>query len=145
MLTPLRLLPSTMRRGALVLAFACTFGNPALAHAAAASGAPVVTGVRAGVEGALTRITIAGSAPLAYGVRRADAATLLVELPGADATHLAASYAVASPLASTVRVQCASDANGQPLARLRVALLAPVRERSYMSGSDLVLELAPTQ
>ena len=89
MLNPLRLLPSTMRRGALVLAFACTFGNPALAHAAAASGALVVTGVRAGVEGTLTRITIAGSAPLAYGVRRADAATLLVELPGADATHLA--------------------------------------------------------
>ncbi len=143
MLNPLRLLPSTLRRGALVLALACTFANPALARAAATSAAPVVTGVRVGVEGALTRIAIAGSAPLAYGVRRADAATLLVELPGADATHLSASYPVTSPLASVVRVQCASDAQGRPLARLTVALLAPVRERSYMSGSELMLELAP--
>ena len=143
MLNPLRLLPGTLRRGTLVLTLACLFANPALARAAATTAAPLVTGVHATTEGALTRISVAGSAPLAYGVRRTDAATLLIELPGADATRLAASYTVSSPLASAVRVQCASDAAGQPLARLSVALLAPVRERSYMSGSDLVLELAP--
>jgi type IV pilus assembly protein PilQ len=143
MLNPFRLLPGTLRRGALVLALACTFANPALARAAATAAAPLVTGVQTTTEGALTRISVASSAPLAYGVRRADAATLLIELPGADATRLAASYTVSSPLASAVRVQCASDAAGQPLARLSVALLAPVRERSYMSGNDLVLELAP--
>src|SRR5205823_15100911 len=140
MLNPFRTLTVMLRRGPLVLALACL-----LVACASARAASLVTGVRATTEGGVTRISVAGSVPLAYGVRHADAHTLLVELPGADATHLAASYAVSSPLASTVRVQCASDANGQPLARLTVALLAPVPERPYMSGSDLVLELAPTQ
>ena len=138
MLNPSSLLPVTLRRGALVLALACACA--AFAEARAGS---LVTGVRATTEGALTRITVAASAPLAYGVRHADARTLTVELPGADATRLAPAYAVNSPLASGVSVECASSADGLPVARLRVALLAPVRERSYLSGSELVLELAP--
>ena len=138
MLNPLRLLPVTLRRGALVLSLACIFATFTEARAAA-----LVTGVRATTEGALTRIAVAASAPLAYGVRRVDTRTLTVELPGADATHVAASYPVSSPLASGVSVECANAADGQPVARLRVALLAPVRERSYLSGSELVLELAP--
>lgn len=134
MLKTFRMLPVTLRRGALVLSLACIFVTSA--HAAA-----VVTGVRLTTEGATTRIQIAGSAPLAYGVRRADASTLMVELPGADATRLAPAYTIASPLASGVNVHCANGADGQPVARLSVALLAPVRERSYLSGSELVLEL----
>ncbi len=135
MLKTFRTLPVTLRRGTLVLALACIFVTSA--HAAS-----FVTDVRLTTEGALTRIRIAGSAPLAYGVRHADARTLMVELPGADATRLAPAYPSTSPLASGVNVQCASGAHGQPLARLSVALLAPVRERSYLSGTELVLELS---
>jgi type IV pilus assembly protein PilQ len=138
MLNPLRLVNGTLRRGALVLAFACIFATFTEARAAS-----LVTGVRATTEGAVTRITVAASAPLAYGVRRADARTLTIELPGADARGIATSYSVTSPLASGINVLCASGANGQPNASLRVALLAPVRERSYLSGSELVLELTP--
>lgn len=134
MLKTFRMLPVMLRRGALVLSLACIFVTSA--HAAS-----FVTGVRLTTEGAITRIQIAGSAPLAYGVRHADARTLMIELPGADATRLAPAYNITSPLASAVNVQCANGANGQPLARLSVALLAPVRERSYLSGSELVLEL----
>src|SRR5438105_11735811 len=138
MLNPFRTLTVTLRRGTLVLALACLFATFAEARAAS-----LVTGVRATTEGGVTRIAVAGSVPLAYGVRHADAHTLMVELPGADATHLAASYQLASPLASVVHVECANGADGQPLARLNVALLAPVRERAYLSGNELVLELAP--
>ncbi len=134
MLKTFRTLPVTLRRGALVLSLACIFVTSAQAVS-------LVTGVRTTTEGAITRIQIASSAPLAYGVRHADARTLTVELPGADATRLAPAYTVTSPLASTVNVLCANGANGQPLARLSVALRAPVRERTYFSGSELVLEL----
>src|SRR5205085_4695776 len=133
-----RTLTVMLRRGALVLALACLFLTCASARAAS-----LVTGVRATTEDGVTRIAVAGSVPLAYGVRQTDARTLLIELPGADATHLAASYQLASPLASAVHVVCANGADGQPLARLNVALLAPVRERAFLSGNDLVLELAP--
>ncbi len=147
MLNPFRKLPVMLRRGlTLGLAHACLFATCAQVLAAPAPAvAPVVTGVRATTEGALTHITVASSAPLAYGVRRADAHTLLVELPGADATQLANVYPLSSPLASTVNVQRINSTDGQPLARLRVDLLAPVRERAYMSGNELVLELAPEQ
>src|SRR5437763_10070137 len=138
MLNPFRTLTVMLRRGPLVLALACLFVTFAPARAAS-----LVTGVRSTTENGVTRIAVVSNAPLAYGVRRADARTLLIELPGADATHLAPTYQLASPLASVVSVQCANGADGQPLARLNVALLAPVRERSYMSGNELVLELAP--
>ncbi len=134
MLKTFRLLTVTLRRGALVLSLACIC--VASAHAAS-----LVTGVHTTTEGAITRIQIAGSAPLAYGVRHADARTLIVELPGADATRIAPAYSVTSPLASGLNIQCVSGADGQPLTRLSVALLAPVRERSYLHGSELVLEL----
>jgi len=137
MLNPFRTLTVMLRRGPLVLALACL-----LVTCASARAASLVTGVRATTEGGVTRISVAGSVPLAYGVRHTDAHTLLVELPGADATHLAASYQLTSPLASTVNVLCVNGADGQPFARLNVALLAPVRERAYISGNELVVELA---
>ena len=138
MLNPFRTLTVMLRRGALVLALACLFITCASARAAS-----LVTGMRATTEDGITRIAVAGSVPLAYGVRQTDARTLLVELPGADATHLAASYQLASPLASAVHVECVNSTDGEPLARLNVALLAPVRERAFLSGNELVLELAP--
>jgi type IV pilus assembly protein PilQ len=147
MLNLFRQFPAALRRGlALVLAHACLLVTFAPASAAVVAAAPAqVTAVRAVTEGAATRIQIAGNAPLAYGVRRAAARTLLVELPDADASRLPAAYKLTSPLASTVSVECASGAHGRPVARLHVALLAPVRERAYISGRDLVVELTPEQ
>jgi type IV pilus assembly protein PilQ len=110
-----------------------------------AAGARLLTGVRTSINGDATRITFAGTAPLAYGVRRVDERTLMVELPGVDATRLAASYAPASPLVAGLTVQCATDKNGAPLARLRVALRASARDRSYLDANELVLELRPTE
>jgi type IV pilus assembly protein PilQ len=110
-----------------------------------AAGARLLTGVRTSVNGDATRITFAGTAPLAYGVRRVDERTLMVELPGVDATRLAASYTPASPLVAGLTVQCATNKDGAPFARLRVALRASARDRSFLDANELVLELRPEE
>ncbi|HEV2798852.1 MAG TPA: type IV pilus secretin PilQ [Pyrinomonadaceae bacterium] len=131
-------LTAVVKRGALVLFLLCSVSTFALA-----SGARLLTGVRTAVEGDATRITFAGTAPMAYGVRRIDERTLMVELPGVDATRLAASYAPASPLVAGLTVECATDKGGAPLTRLRVALRASARDRSFLEANELVLELRP--
>jgi type IV pilus assembly protein PilQ len=110
-----------------------------------AAGARLLTGVRTSVSGDATRITFAGTSPLTYGVRRVDERTLMVELPGVDATRLAASYSPASPLVAGVTVQCATDKDGAPFARLRVSLRASARDRSFLDANELVLELRPEE
>ena len=84
---------AVIKRGALVLLFLCSLSTLSMA-----AGSRLLTGVRTSVNGDATRITFAGTAPLAYGVRRVDERTLMVELPGVVATRLAASYTPASPL-----------------------------------------------
>ena len=62
-------------RSALVLLLACTLGRSAFANGpvgAAAAKAPVATSVRAVTSGAATLITIEGTAPMPYTVRRPD-------------------------------------------------------------------------
>jgi type IV pilus assembly protein PilQ len=129
---------AVIKRGALVLFLLCS-----LSTFSTVFGARLLTGVRTSVNGDATRITFAGTRPLAYGVRRVDERTLLVELPGVDATRLAASYTPASPLVAGLTVQCATDKDGVPLARLRVALRASASDRSYLDANELVLELRP--
>ena len=88
-------------RGALVLLFACTLGRSAFANGsvgAAPAKPPVATSVRAVTSGAATLITIEGTAPMPYTVRRPESRTLVVELPGVDGSQLSNSYEVASPL-----------------------------------------------
>ncbi|MDX6271410.1 MAG: type pilus assembly protein PilQ [Acidobacteriota bacterium] len=133
-------LSAVINRGALVLFLLCSLSTFSLA-----SGSRLLTGVRTSVNGDATRITFAGTSPLAYGVRRVDERTLLVELPGVDASRLAASYAPASPLVAGLTVQCATDKDGAPFARLRVALRASARDRSFLDANELVLELRPTE
>ncbi|MDQ1560013.1 MAG: type pilus assembly protein PilQ, partial [Pyrinomonadaceae bacterium] len=133
-------LSAVINRGALVLFLLCSLSTFSLA-----SGSRLLTGVRTSVNGDATRITFAGTAPLAYGVRRVDERTLLVELPGVDASRLAASYAPASPLVAGLTVQCATDKDGAPFARLRVTLRATARDRSFLDANELVLELRPTE
>jgi type IV pilus assembly protein PilQ len=131
---------AVIKRGALVLFLLCSISTFSMA-----AGARLLTGVRTSVEGDATRIKFAGTAPLAYGVRRVDERTLMVELPGVDASRLAASYAPASPLVAGLTVQCATDKDGAPLARLRVALRASARDRSFLDANELVLELRPAE
>ncbi|HEV7905523.1 MAG TPA: type IV pilus secretin PilQ [Pyrinomonadaceae bacterium] len=131
-------LSAVIKRGALVLLLLCSIST--LTHAATSH---LLTGVRTSVEGDTTRIHFAGTAPLAYGVRRVDERTLMVELPGVDASRLAPSYAPASPLVAGLTVQCATDTAGKPLARLRVALRSSARDRSFLDANELVLELRP--
>jgi type IV pilus assembly protein PilQ len=103
---------------------------------------PVVTGVSATTSGASTLITINGTAPMAYTVLRPDARTILIELPGVDATRLSRAYTVTSPLVASVTVEQRSGS--KPVApRLRIALRVPVRDRSEMAANKLILELSP--
>ena len=131
---------AVIKRGALVLFLLCS-----LSTFSVAASSRLLTGVRTSVNGDATRITFAGTAPMAYGVRRVDERTLMVELPGVDATRLAASYAPASPLVAGLTVQCATDKEGVPSTRLRVALRASARDRSFLDANELVLELRPEE
>ncbi|MGI9106147.1 MAG: type IV pilus secretin PilQ [Pyrinomonadaceae bacterium] len=133
-------LSAIIKRGALVLCMICS-----LLTFAQAANARLLTSVRTSLNGNSTRITFAGTAPMSYGVRRMDERTLLVELPGVDATRLASSYSPASPLVAGLTVQCVTKDDGAPLTRLRVALRASVRDRSFLEANELVLELWPDQ
>jgi type IV pilus assembly protein PilQ len=133
------------RRGALVLALACALGHAAHAKGAgggAAEKPPVATSVRAVTSGTATLITIAGTAPMPYTVREPEPLLLVVELPGVDGSQLAPAYDIASPLVGGVTVR-RELRQGTPVASINVALRAPVRERSRLEGSQLILELLP--
>ena len=91
-----------IRDGALVLLLVFLFS--ALSFAAPKN-APVATSVSAYTQGSSTLITIYGTAPMAYSVSRPDTHTIMVNLPGVDATRLMDSYAVTSPLVRSVTVE----------------------------------------
>jgi type IV pilus assembly protein PilQ len=133
------------RRGALVLLAVLTLGPLALGSSpvGAAAGRPLVaTSVRTVTSGASTFITVEATAPMAYTVRRPDARHIVVELPGVDASQLAPSYGVTSPLVGGLTVK-QSLRGAEPVATLQVSLRAPARDRSRLEGSYLVLELLP--
>ena len=129
------------RRGALVLLLVCTLSVLALASTKIT---PVATSVSAYTSGTSTLITIYGTAPMAYSVSRPDARTVMINLPGVDASRLADSYSVTSPLVSGVIVERELRGLNDMTARMRVSLLAPVRDRSQLTNNNLVLELTPT-
>lgn len=127
-------------RGALVLLLVCTLSWPALAGA---KSQPVATSVSAYTSGSSTLITIYGTAPMAYSVSRPDARTIMLNLPGTDASRLADSYSVRSPLVEAVIVERELRGPRDISARMKVALLAPARERSKLADNSLMLELTP--
>lgn len=132
-------------RGALVLSLVCTLSIVALGKSrggATAVKPNVAQSVRAITSGAATLITITGTAPMAYTVRRPDARTIVVELPGVDGSQLSPSYSIASPLVEGMSVK-QTLRGSDPVASLHVALRAVVRERSQMAGSQLIVELTP--
>ena len=134
---------ATARRGALVLLAVCMLAVSAFANGTAgASAAPVATSLRAITSGEATLITISGTAPMPYTVRKPDGRSVVVELPGVDGSQLATTYEVTSPLVESLTVKKAVR-EGAPLSTLQVTLRAPARERSRLEGSQLVLELLP--
>ncbi|MBV9209663.1 MAG: hypothetical protein JOZ52_03485, partial [Acidobacteria bacterium] len=128
---------ATTLRVTLVLLIVCSLSLVALATG---TSAPVATNVSATTSGAQTLIKISGTAPMAYSVKRPDARTIFVELPGVDASRLSPTYEVTSQLVAKVTVERATE---QLNPRLRVDLLAPARDRSQMANNELVLELSP--
>jgi type IV pilus assembly protein PilQ len=130
-------------RGALVLFLLCQLNALALADTKPAR--VFATAVKTSVEGAATRITVSGTAPLAHSVRRADERTLVIELPGVDAAKLSPSYLSDSPLVTGLSVRCDRTTAGEPVGRLLVTLREPASERSYMESNDLVVELTPAR
>lgn len=136
-------LPAAAARGTLVLLLVVALGQLALGSSpvgAAAAKPPVATSVRSAVSGAATLITIEGTAPMPYAVRRPDALHVVVELPGVDGSQLSPTYGVSSPLVESLTVKHALR-EGEPVASLQVTLRAPARDRSRLEGSHLVLEL----
>ncbi|HEX8559972.1 MAG TPA: type IV pilus secretin PilQ [Pyrinomonadaceae bacterium] len=140
-----KILNAATAGGALVLLLALAFVPSALAGSpvGAAAGRPVVaTNVRAVISGAATLITVEGSAPMAYTVRRPEPRLIVVELNGVDGSQLSPAYGVSSPLVEAVTVK--RELRGaEPVASLQVSLRAPARDRSRLEGALLVLELMP--
>src|SRR5215212_8996707 len=139
-------LPAAAVRGALVLLLVAALGPLALGKGspvgAAAAKPPVATSVRTAVSGAATLITIEGTAPMSYTVRRPDALHVVVELPGVDGSQLSPAYGITSPLVEGLTVKHALR-EGEPVASLQVSLRAPARDRSRLEGTHLVLYLLP--
>nr|MDQ3817551.1 hypothetical protein [Acidobacteriota bacterium] len=133
-------LSDNIRRGALVLLLVFTLQVLALAGT---KNAPVATSVSAYTSGSSTLITIYSTAPMAYSVSRPDSHTIMVSLPGVDASRLADSYTVRSPLVSSVVVERELRGPDNISARMRVTLIAPARDRSELEKNNLVLELIP--
>jgi type IV pilus assembly protein PilQ len=125
------------KRGALVLLLVCSFSVFAFASA------PVAKSLSAFVNGPTTRVTIHGTAPMAYSVKRPDSYTLLIDLPGVDASRLAREYSFASPLVAGVALERTASLTVETPARLHFTLKVPVRDRSQMNENDLVVELSP--
>ncbi|MDT4968666.1 MAG: type pilus assembly protein PilQ [Acidobacteriota bacterium] len=128
------------RQGALVLLMVCILSGSALAGT---KNAPMATNFSAYTSGSSTLITIYGTAPMAYSVSRPDARTIMVSLPGVDASRLADSYVVISPLVSGVIVERELRGADNIWTRMKVALRAPARDRSELARNNLVLELTP--
>ncbi|MBD0373905.1 MAG: hypothetical protein ICV60_24055, partial [Pyrinomonadaceae bacterium] len=131
---------ATIKRGGLVLLLMCSLSVVALSSP---SDVPVATSVSTTTSGASTFITISGTAPMAYSVSRPNARTILIDLPGVDATNLAQAYTVATPLVERLTVERWQRTNAKPMTRFHVSLRAPVQDRSQLAGNNLVLMLSP--
>jgi type IV pilus assembly protein PilQ len=121
-------------------------GPAALAAPAQGSARPAVglVALRHTAEGSQTRIILEGTAELPYTIYKPDEKTILVDLPGVDASSLEEGYAIESRGVERVQVERLRTASGQSLARLRVRLSGPVEDRTVVEGKNLVLTLVDT-
>jgi type IV pilus assembly protein PilQ len=100
-----------------------------------------VVALRTTAGGDQTRIIVEGTAELPYTIYRPDERTILVDLPGVDASRLDEAYTVDSSGVERIQVERLRTASGQSLTRLRVRLLGAVDERTVQEGNNLVMTL----
>lgn len=100
-----------------------------------------IVALRHDADGVQTRIYLEGTAELPYTIYRPDERTILVDLPGADASKLEEAYPVDSRGVERIQVERLRTASGQSLARLRIRLKAPVEDRTVVDGKNLVVTL----
>lgn len=139
----------TRAKAALVLAaLLVTTGAGSISFAAPVSGgaqqAIGIVALRHAADGVQTRIILEGTAELPYTIYRPDERTILVDLPGVDASKLEDAYKVGSQGVESIQVERLRTASGQSLARLRIRLKAKVEDRSVVEGKNLVLTLVST-
>jgi hypothetical protein len=132
--------------GILLLVFASVsllFSVSARRDLDSTAGIPAITNITAVTAGPLTRITIYGTMPMSYSLSRRDERTILIDIPGADASRLSRVLTVTSPLVESITVEGEQGVGAEPRARLIVSLRLPARERLNISESNLILELSP--
>jgi hypothetical protein len=131
-------LPAAAVRGTLVLLLVAAFSPLALGNGspvgAAAAKPPVATSVRTAVSGAATLITIEGTAPMPYTVRRPDALHVVVELPGVDGSQLSPAYGISSPLVESLTVKHVLR-EGESVSSLQVATARASKAATSSSNS----------
>ncbi|HLL76393.1 MAG TPA: type IV pilus secretin PilQ [Pyrinomonadaceae bacterium] len=142
MSSQIRKLTAETLRGTLVLLCVFTLAAPP-ARAATAAARAAALSLRTTTDGAVTRITVEGTVPMAYAVSRPTERALLVELPGVDVSRLQPAYAVNSALVEAVAVEPQSSVGSLRSGALLVRLRSDARERTRIDGNSLVLELAP--
>ncbi len=103
-----------------------------------------IVALRHAADGVQTRIYLEGTAELPYTIYRPDERTILVDLPGADASKLEDAYDIDSRGVERIQVERLRTASGQSLARLRIRLKASVEDRTVVEGKNLVVTLTST-
>ena len=101
-----------------------------------------IVALRHAADGAQTRIILEGTAELPYTIYRPDERTILVDLPGVDASKLDDGYPVDSRGVERIQVERLRTASGQSLARLRIRLRSQVEDRTVIEGRNLILTLS---
>jgi type IV pilus assembly protein PilQ len=127
-------------------------GKSARAKATTPAQAYTLVSLKHETVGALTRISIESSAPPLYTVYRPSDRLVIVDLPGGEASGLAAQYEVKSDLVDSITVRqsnLGARAGDRKLAhattRIEVGVKPSVQDRSTVDGNTLVLELSPSQ
>jgi type IV pilus assembly protein PilQ len=136
---------STLKRAKAAMVLTTLLSMTVAVGAPALAGTPQqpkgVVALRTTAGGDQTRIIIEGTAELPYTIYRPDERTILVDLPGVDASRLDEVYSVDSSGVERIQVERLRTASGQSLTRLRVRLLGTVDERTVQEGNNLVVTL----
>src|SRR3954470_9524011 len=119
---------------------AAVFGG--LALGAAPSETVRLVGVSSQTTGRPAAVLIESTEPVAYAVSRPDPMTVLVDLRNVRVADAAAQVARKGPLAG-VTLEQATAADGQELARVRVALASPAAYKVKSARNVIRLELEP--
>jgi type IV pilus assembly protein PilQ len=129
-----------MRRYGIALTLTALAAFVPAGHAATGARLTAITAT----TGAAPAVLIEASEPVAYRTARPDPFTVLVDLPNVAAAGYANGFAARpdSPVAA-VQVESTRDGDGQPIARVRVALSEPISHRVRSQRNLIFVELTP--